>query len=135
MRVLWLIPFMIVLIVGTAMPILASAGVDSHPRAAIVAAVIVLLASTLSVIPLWLTRTASLTSRVQAGLVATVVHMMVAAALCAVEMRIALGGAFLAVVYWLLPLYWSTLIILVIAVARTLRRSSESPNIASGVSI
>ena len=137
MRVLWLIPLMTALIVGAGLPILGAAGVAAHSRAAFAAAAITLLAGLLSAIPLWLTRTATLPSRVQAGLVATLVHMMVAAALSLVEMKVGLGGPFTYVIYWLLPLYWSTLIILVVAITRTLRpvhplrQPPESPNIVT----
>lgn len=121
MRVLWLIPVLIAAIVGGGIPALRAMSLKAHAPAAIVAAAITLLASALAVIPLILTRQASLPARVQAGLVATVVHMMAAAALVALEMTLHLGGASGGVIYWLLPLYWATLIVLVIAITRTLR--------------
>jgi hypothetical protein len=91
--------------------------VPFHQREMLVAASVAAVAGAVAVVPMLLTRGASQPAVAQAGLVSTVLHLFVSAALG--------GGALLvkslsldpAYVYWLLAMYWTTLIVLVILLA------------------
>jgi hypothetical protein len=94
---------------------------DPHPREMTIAAVAVLVASLLAVTPLVLTTGASQPAVAQAGLAGTVIHLL----LCAI-----LGGGALLVsslalhqsyVFWLLGLYWATLIAMSILFVRAVK--------------
>ena len=91
----------------------AALGVSVHPREMLIAFATTWIASAVALIPMILARSAAQGAMAQAGLVATVVHLFVCVVIAAVFIlvpAIRLGQAY---VYWLLPMYWVSLIVLV----------------------
>ena len=95
--------------------------VDPHLRELLFAAGACLVASEASMVPIALTRGAAQATVAQAGLVGTMIHLFGCAAL---------GGGFMlmgslrlhaALMYWLLGMYWLTLIVLVAGFVRAVR--------------
>jgi hypothetical protein len=97
----------------------AAAGWKAHPASMFVAAVVTLLASAAALVPLLLTRGADQAARAQAGLVATLIHMLGCLAGAAVMLVVVKGPPGAA--YWMLAFYWTTLVVLVVGVAREVR--------------
>jgi hypothetical protein len=121
MRTLIVIPVVVVLIAAGGYLTCGALGLNPHAREIIFAAVVCLIGSELAVVPLVLTRGAAQPTVAQAGLVGTMIHLFVIALL---------GGSLIvfkpvtlapAVVYWLLGLYWLTLILLVIGFVRAVK--------------
>jgi hypothetical protein len=127
-------PLVILAATGIGYAVCAAAGWNSHPREMFAAAIACLIASELAIIPLILVRGATQTAVAQAALVGTVVHLFACAALGGGAILIArsvrLDGAF---VYWLLALYWLTLIVLVMMFVRAVKSAAADKTAAVSV--
>src|SRR5262245_40447007 len=124
MRTMIAIPVVIAAAAAAGLAICAALSWNPHIREMIFAALVCLIASELAVIPLLLTRGASQPAVAQAGLVATIIHLFFCTAL---------GGSLImmkslhlgpALVYWLLALYWLTLITLVVGCVRAVKTAA-----------
>jgi hypothetical protein len=89
-------------------------------RELLAAAIACLIAGEAAIVPLLLARGGTQVSMAQAALVGTTLHLFVSITLAGVAVfaRVGLSHAFL---YWLLALYWVTLIGLVITFIKALR--------------
>jgi hypothetical protein len=117
---------MILLTAGCGVVLCLSLGRDPHPRELSAAAIAVLVASQLALVPVFVTRRGNQIAAAQAALIATMIHLMLAATFAAVVVlaKLPLGRAF---VYWLLAFYWMTLTGLVVTVARHIRLAPITP--------
>ena len=103
----------------------ALAGIDSHARELIAAAVACVVAAEAGIVPLLLARGASQATVSQVGLVGTLVHLLVAISIAAVlHLMVRLGAA---VLYWMLPFYWITLVVLVVVFVRAVKAAPVKP--------
>src|SRR4051812_36941530 len=129
MRTLLLIPIVIVAVAAAGFAACAGFGWQPHPREMMLAGVTSLCAAALAAVPLILTRGSSQLVVVQAALVGTIVHLFasLAAAVVIVLGRIAPAQPF---VGWLLLMYWSTLVVLVVAFTRILRAAPPASSTA-----
>ncbi len=127
MRKFLIIPPVIAVVAAAGLALCAVARFDAHAREMLAAAIACLLASELAIVPLFLTRGASQPAVAQAGLVGSVVHLFGCAALGGVGIMMAqtlhLDAAF---VYWLLAMYWITLIVLTIMFVRAVKSAGTS---------
>ncbi len=121
-RAILLIPVWLGLVAGAGIGICAATKVDPHFRAMIPAAIICLLADELAIVPLIMARSGNQLVVSQAGLLGTIMQMLLAVALA--------GGAMLFVprldhsfVFWLFPFYFTSLILLVVMFVRAIRRA------------
>lgn len=94
-------------------------GIDPHAREMVMAAGVCLLAAETGVIPLVWQRTAQPAVLFQAGFAGTVLHLAMAALLGAATLFCLKPGP--AFVYWLLAMYWVTLIALCVVIVKRLR--------------
>src|SRR5690349_20844769 len=104
------IPIVILAVAAGGTLICIAAGVNPHVREMIFAACACLIASELSLVPLVLTRGASQPAVAQAGLVGTMIHLFGCTGFGAAVIILKVGRLDASVVYWLLALYWATLI-------------------------
>src|SRR4051794_5638500 len=121
---LFAIPVVIVAVTAIGALICVAAGVNPHVREMIWAACGCLLASEAAMVPLVLTRGASQPAVAQAGLVATMIHLFGSSAIGAAVIILKVGRLDASVVYWLLALYWATLIVLVVACVRAVKSAT-----------
>jgi hypothetical protein len=121
-RTLLIIPVVIAVTVGVGYGACIWMHRDPHIREMLLAAGACLMASLLAMAPMILTRGAAQSSVAQAGLVATMLHLFGSTVL--------IGGPTVlfkslqldaALLYWALPLYWLSLIMLVIAVVQAIK--------------
>jgi hypothetical protein len=119
---LLIIPIVIAAALGVGYALCAASHHDPHLREMLLAAGACLVASAVASVPMILTRGASQPAVAQAGLVGTMLHLFGCAAL--------VGGPMVffkswqldaALMYWVLPLYWLSLIVLVIAIVKAIR--------------
>ena len=102
-------------------------GRSPHPREMLAAGICLFVVTELAMLPLLLTRGAKQMAVAQAALVATIVHMMLAATFAAVVIlgHLPLGQAFL---YWLLAFYWMTLIVVAAECVAAVKRALPEPS-------
>ncbi len=126
MRALLLAPFAAALVIAGGIALLSATGRTVHVPAMANAAGTCLAAAALAAAPLMLTRRASQYAVAQAGLVATMLHLFVTVATATAMLLVGrLSQPFL---YWLIPLYFATLIPVVIAAVRAVRAASPEPS-------
>lgn len=97
----------------------AAAGFNPHPRAMLLAAFICCVAAGFGAVPMVLTRGAYQQSVAQSALVGTGLHLLVCTVLGGGAMLV--WALKLAYIFWLLGLYWLTLIVLAIAYVRAVK--------------
>jgi hypothetical protein len=121
MRILLVIPVSLVLAAACGFAVCAALHINPHAREMLLAVGACFVASELALVPTLLTRGAEQPAVAQAGLLGTVIHLLA----CSV-----FGGALLllkplsidgTMVYWLLGMYWVTLIVLSTLFVRVLR--------------
>ena len=110
--------FSVLLVAGGGYALCAAAGWNPRPAALALAASAALVAGGLALVPILLTRGASQAAVAQAALVGTVGHLFGCLAGAAVMLLV---GRIPAATYWMLALYWATLIALVVAFTRAVR--------------
>ena len=94
-------------------------GVDPHPKQLLMAACVCLLAAEAGVVPLVRQRKSDPALLFQAGFAGTVLHLAMAVLLGATALFwLKPGSAF---VYWLLVMYWTTLLTLCVLIVKRLR--------------
>ncbi len=126
MRTLFLAPLVILLTAAAGYVACRAMSIDPHTGAMITAAVIAALACGAALVPMWLTRGADQTAVVQAGLVATVAHLFATVALAAAAiLKFKAGQPF---AYWMMAMYWLTLVVVVIATVRELKSAAPAPS-------
>ncbi len=106
--------------------ICVAVGVNIHAREMLTAAGTCWIAGAVAIIPLIIARGGAQAAIAQAALVATVLHLFVCLVIAAAFIlvpAIRLGQAY---VYWLLPMYWVTLVVLVIMLVRTVRAAPRT---------
>ena len=124
-RPLILLTLAVVVTAGAGIGLAAIAGWNLHLPAMLAACGVALLASIAGAACLQLARGATQAGMAQAGLVATMAHLMlccIAAAVVALG-RMELGTPFL---FWLMAFYWMTLIALVIVAAKAVKAAPIS---------
>jgi hypothetical protein len=121
MRALLFAPLAVVVVAAGGLALCAATGRDANIPAMINAAGTCLIATALAAVPLVLARRATQYALTQAGLVATMLHLFVAAGAAAAMMLA--GRMTTAYTYWLIPLYFATLIPLVAATVRAIRHA------------
>jgi hypothetical protein len=126
MRALLLIPIVLMLAAGVGYATCLALGVNPHVREMLTAGAALLLASELALVPLLLTRHSDQLAVSQAGLVGSMVHLFIAAAMAAVVL---LGGIRLerSFLYWLFAFYFMTLLVLVGVFAKAIRSAPTAP--------
>jgi hypothetical protein len=126
LRSLAIIPLLVGVSIAVACISVRSAGFDPHVREMRAAALTVFAAAELAFVPLMLTRGGNQASVAQAALVGTGIHLFVSIVVAAVLIlgHLGLGDSYL---YWLLGLYWVTLIALVVAFAKAVRSAPVAP--------
>jgi hypothetical protein len=125
MRAFVLVPILLLIAFAAAIAVCRAAGVDAHLKDLFGATITCLVAGELAAVPMLLTRHADNASVAQAALVGTVLHLFVCIGIAAAVVfgHAGLGTAYL---YWLLLLYWVTLIALVIAFIKAMRAAPIS---------
>jgi hypothetical protein len=120
MRAFVLVPITLAIAVAIGLAMIVGTGHNPHVKEMLTAAMTCLVAGELAVVPLLLMRGANQIGIAQAALVGTVMHLFACVAVAAVVIlgRLPLGISF---VYWLLALYWVTLMALVVAFAKAIR--------------
>ena len=120
MRAFVLVPIVLAIAVAIGFAICRAIGFQTHTREMIAAAMACLVAAELAGAPLVLARGADQAATAQAALVGTVIHLFISVAFAAVVIlgHVGLGPAFL---YWLLGLYWVSLVVLVAAFSKAVR--------------
>jgi len=103
----------------------AALGWAVQPGRVAVAAVAALVASGAAFVPVVLTRGASQPAVAQASLVGTVIHLFGCLAGATTLLLVLQGGA--ASAYWVLVFYWATLAVVVVEMARAIRRAPQAP--------
>lgn len=129
MQVTRMLPITLALaVVGTiGWLICAGLGAPVHPSEMLAAVGTCLIGSAVAMIPLVVARSATQPAMAQAALVATVLHLFVCLVIAAafiVVPAIRLGQEY---VYWLLPMYWVSLIVLVMMLVRAVRAAPHAP--------
>ena len=118
-----LIPLVIALVAAAGALACRALGIPPHIREILFAAGACSVASEIAMTPILLSRGSNQAGVAQAGLIGSLIHLLA----CSV-----LGGALIifkplrlepAFVYWLLGLYWLTLIVLVIAFVRAVQNA------------
>jgi len=130
-RTLVLIPIAIAVTIGVGYAICGTMNVNPHAREMMFAASVCLVASVGAMIPIVLTRGASQASVAQAALVGTVIHLF---ACCGLGGGLIITRAFgltNAFAYWLLALYWVTLIVVVIGLIGAVKTAAVASTAAS----
>jgi hypothetical protein len=128
---IWLvIPAVIAAVLAMGSVVCIGLGWDPHWREMLFAATTCLVAGELALIPMRLTRGATQIAVSQAALVATMIHLFASTGLggsLILMKSLEIGSAF---VYWLLALYWTTLIALVVILVREVKHApSTTPNL------
>src|SRR5262245_27184887 len=121
MRMLIVIPVVVVLIAAGGYLTCGVFGWNPHAREMIAASVVCLIGSELAAIPLILTRGASQAAVAQAALVGTMIHLFLIALLGGAMMMLKPLPLDNSMAYWLLGLYWLTLIVLVVVFVRAVK--------------
>jgi len=125
MRALLLAPLMIAVVAGSGYALIQMNGGDPHLREIVSAALTALVATALAALPLWMTRRSTQYAVAQAGLVATMLHLFIMVGAPMATMLFGrLSQSFL---YWLIPLYFATLIPIVLAATRAVRLAPPEP--------
>jgi hypothetical protein len=124
MRTLLIIPIAIALAVGIGYAICAAMHVNPHVREMMFAAVVCLIASVGAMIPIIRTRGASQASVVQSALVGTMIHLFVCCGLGGALIITKAFGLTNAFAYWLLGLYWVTLIVVVVGLIGAIKAAN-----------
>ena len=105
---------------------MTATGRATHAPALINAAGTCLIATALAALPLFMTRHSRQYAVAQAGLVATMLHLFVTIGTAMAMLLFGrLSQPFL---YWLIPLYFATLIPIVFAAVRAVRQAPPEPN-------
>jgi hypothetical protein len=114
-------PVVIAALIGGGCAVARCAGVDIHAQSMWVAAGIALMAAEVAMIPLLLSRGADQSAASQAGLFATVIHLMLSIGLAGVvSFKLLPGQPFL---YWMCGFYWVTLIGVAAMAVRSVRHA------------
>lgn len=115
-----LIPIAVLVTAVCGLAVCVGAGWDAHVGELLAAGGIALLAGELAMAPVLLVRGSSQPATAQAGLAGTVVQLIVsiAAATALMVLRVGLDQQLL---YWLLPMYWTTLGVLVFVFIREVK--------------
>jgi hypothetical protein len=128
MRALLLAPLAVAVVAAGGVALMSGTGRASHAPAMVNAAGTCLIATALAALPLFMTRRSTQYAAAQAGLVATMLHLFVTIGTAAGMMLAGrLSQAFL---YWLIPLYFATLIPIVIAAVRAVKQAPPEPSAA-----
>jgi hypothetical protein len=126
MRALLLAPLAVAVVAAGGVALLAGTGRQTYAPALINAAGTCLLAVALSGIPLFLTRRSTQYVVAQAALGATMVHLFVIIGTAAALLLVGrLSQPFL---YWLIPLYFATLVPIAMAAIRAVRQAPPEPS-------
>lgn len=119
MRSLLILPLTVVIAAAIGYGACVALEIDPHLRDMLAAAIGCIVASIAGVIPLVLTRGASQIAVSQAGLVGTVLHLLVGISIAGfLFLGVKLGQPFL---YWMMAFYWLTLIVLVVVLVRAVK--------------
>ena len=125
MRALLLAPLAVALIAGGGYALVEVNGGDAHLRDLVNAAVTSLVGVALAALPLSMTRRSTQYAVAQAGLVATMLHLFIMAG--APMFMLVFGRLSQPFLYWLIPLYFATLVPIVIAATRAVRQAPPEP--------
>jgi hypothetical protein len=120
MRTWALIPIALGIATACGLALCRALGISPHERELLDAAVTCLFASALAMIPIIVVRGTAQITVVQSALVGTAVHLFV----CLAVAMVLVFGKFLTAqpyLFWMLAMYGSSLIVLVITFARTVR--------------
>lgn len=116
--------FAVLLTAAAGFAICRAASIDPHVREMLLAGGAILFAAELAIVPMWSSRRANQADVSQAGLIATVLHMFVAAGVGgAISMLLHPHKSFL---WWLLSFYWVTLITVCGAVIVAIRSAQPA---------
>ena len=126
MRALLLAPLAVAVVAAGGVALMMGTGRATHAPALINAAGTCLVAAALAAFPLFMTRRSTQYAVAQAGLVATMLHLFVTIGTAMAMLLFGrLSQPFL---YWLIPLYFATLIPIVIGATRAVRQAPPEPS-------
>jgi hypothetical protein len=132
MRSFLVIPIVLAALAVGAWLALKGLHVNVHGRDIAAAAIVCGVSAELALIPAWLRRNAGMLALFQAGLIGTVLHLVIAL-LIGVVMTFAHAAAdtrtFL---YLLIAFFWVSLMVMVMGLARLFREASPAPSAAAG---
>lgn len=115
-------PILIALLAGSGAALCRAAGKDPHTFDMALASIVVLIGSEMALMPLVLTRGASQLVMTQAGLVATIVHLLSILGLgMIVSYAMHLAQPFN---YWALAFYWPTLVVVSMMSIKAIREAT-----------
>jgi hypothetical protein len=124
-RALLISPIAILITAAGGLLICMFVGVNPHGKEMLAAAIIALLATAASAVPLFLSRGADQATSSQAGLLATATHLFIAIVLAGVMiLALRVGQSF---TYWLLAFYFPTLIGVAFASVRLINSAPLRP--------
>ena len=125
MRALLLAPLAVAVVAAGGVALMSGTGRATHAPALLNAAGTCLVATALAAVPLIMTRRSSQYAAAQAGLVSTMLHLFVT--IGAAMFMLVLGRLSQPFLYWLIPMYFATLIPIVIAAVRAVRQAPPEP--------
>ena len=126
MRALLLAPLAVAVVAAGGVALMSGTGRAAHAPDMFNAAGTCLVAVVLAGVPLLMTRRASQYAAAQAGLVATMLHLFVT--IGTAMFMLVLGRLTPPFLYWLIPLYFATLVPVVIAAVRAVRQAPPEPS-------
>jgi hypothetical protein len=119
--VLWPIPIALLAVGGIAYAVAQLIGRAAHTHELLAAAIVSFAAGELALMPLIWTRGGRQVSISQAGLAATMIHLVLMIVLAGLSVLMGIVGAPVAFLFWLLAFYWVSLAILVAIVLAAIR--------------
>ena len=125
MRTLVIAPLFCLIVAGVGWLVCRLAGWSVYPKDLMIAGVVAVIASFAGAVPLILARGSDQIAASQAGLVATMAHLMIGIALAAVMILKLKAG--LPFTYWLLAFYGSTLIVVAVESIRLVKAAPAAP--------
>ncbi len=126
MRTLLLAPLAVAIVAAGGIALASATGRATYLPALSNAAGTCLVATALAALPLLLTRRSTQYAVAQAALVATMLHLFVT--IGTATAMLLLGRLSQPFLYWLIPLYFATLIPIVIAAIRAVRQARPEPS-------
>jgi hypothetical protein len=123
-KVLVPIPIAVLAVTGIGYGLCRAAGRLGHGREALVAALICIVAGEVAATPILLAQDSDVSRSSQAGLLGTLGHLFLTVVLAAVVWMLQLAGERQPFLFWLLALYWVSLVTLVAIVVRVIRQTS-----------
>jgi hypothetical protein len=131
MRLMLFSPVLVLIAAAAGFAVCRILGIDPQPRAMALAAAAALAGAEAAAIPLLLTRGGDQAAAAQAGLVATLVQLLVSVVLAGVMIlnKLSPGPAF---TYWVLAFYWVLLMLVALSAAKVVKSAPPARAASAG---